>query len=293
MNFDALIEHCWAEHGDHPDKVAVSLLASLALLKTPARVPPFARLVTHVYGEHLGRWKEGITLLKATRAFSRGEGEGEGEAEAGPAISRGIATLGYAGNLEVDLGGFSPPERIAVLAAAAAVLAGRREFQRAITAYGEAVSLAGAGLPGGSPAIRALAVAGNNLASALEEKPDRTPAETAGMVAAAEGGLQFWKLAGGWLEEERAEYRLANSLMQAGNPLRAGDHARRCVEVCAANSAPALEQFFAFTALALAQRRLGDAPGFADSRRQALGHCEKVAPDEKSWCEAEIEKLGA
>lgn len=288
MNFDALMEDCWAKHGDQPDKVAASLLASLALLKTPARIPPFARLVTHVYGEHLGRWKEGITLLEATRAFSLGEGE----EEAGLAISRAIATLGYAGNLDGDLAGFSPPERAAVLAAAAAILAGRREFARAIAAYDEAVKLAAVGLPAGAAAIKALAVAGNNLASALEEKPDRTAAETAGMVAAAEGGLQFWKLAGGWLEEERAEYRLANSLMQAGNPAWACNHARRCVEICAANGAPALEQFFAFAALALAQRQQGDAAAFAESRRQALSHCAQVAPEEKSWCEAEIDKLG-
>ena len=73
-----------------------------------------------------------------------------------------------------------------------------------------------AGLPPESPAIRALAVGGNNLAAALEAKTDRDPTETRGMIDAAEGGLKYWKQAGTWLEEERAEYRLARSLLQAG-----------------------------------------------------------------------------
>ena len=62
------------------------------------------------------------------------------------------------------------------------------------------------------------AVAGNNLAATLEEKPDRDAFETEGMLTAAQGGLHHWKLAGGWMEEERAEYRLARSLLQAGDP---------------------------------------------------------------------------
>ena len=287
MNFDALIEECWARHGDQPDAVAARLVASLALLKTAVRIPPYARLVTHVYGEHLGRWREGVTLLEAMRAFARGEGDADAET----AITRGIATLCYAGNLAFDLASLPMEEYIAVLAATAGALAGRHEFQRAIAAYDGALGHGVAQLPAGSPAFRALAIAGNNLAGALEEKPDRSEAEMAGMVAAAEGGLRFWKLAGGWLEEERAEYRLANSLLQAKQPAQALAHARRCVELCAAHSAPVFEQFFAHAALALAQRQLGDAAGFADARSQALGHYAQLAPDEKSGCETEIGRL--
>jgi hypothetical protein len=65
-------------------------------------------------------------------------------------------------------------------------------------------------------AQRALAAAGNNLAAGLEEKPDRDAAGTAGMVAAAQAGVECWRRAGTWLEHERAEYRLARSLLAAG-----------------------------------------------------------------------------
>ena len=44
-------------------------------------------------------------------------------------------------------------------------------------------------MPDGSPALRALAVGGNNLAATLEEKPDRDARETRGMVDAARAAL--------------------------------------------------------------------------------------------------------
>ena len=61
------------------------------------------------------------------------------------------------------------------------------------------------------------------------------------MIVAAEGGLKYWKLAGTWLEEERAEYRLARSLLQAGRPHAAIASATRCIDVCTSNAAPAIE----------------------------------------------------
>ena len=113
-----------------------------------------------------------------------------------------------------------------------------------------------------------------------------------GMVAAAEGGLKYWKQAGTWLEEERAEYRLTRSLLQAGEPKPAAESARRCIAVCAANDAPAFEQFFGHAVLALALRAAGDVEGFRASRAQALRLFALVAPDEQSWCKADLAELG-
>ena len=90
------------------------------------------------------------------------------------------------------------------------------------------------------------------------------------MVVAANGGLTYWKLAGTWLEEERAEYRLTRSLLQARRPRDAIASAQRCIDVCARNDAPVIETFFGYVVLALAQRATGDAAAFAASRQQAL-----------------------
>lgn len=288
MTVAAFLEAAWNDHADRPDDVAARLAASTAMIGTPVDVAPYARIVVHVYGEHLGRYRDGIALLESLRALPASGAA----AEPAAAIARGVATLAYASGDGAALAGLAGDDRVAVLAVASTMLAARREFQRAIAAYADAVALAQAGLPDRSPAIRALAIGGNQLAVALEAKPDRDAAETAGMVAAAEGGLAYWRQAGTWLEEERAHYRLARSLLQAGRARDAVASADRCVAVCAANDAPAFERFFAHAVLALAQRAAGDAAAFAAARAAALACHAEVPGDERRWCESDRAELG-
>jgi len=288
MTFDAFLAAAWNDHGEHAEEVATRLAGALDLLESPANIPPFASLVTHVYGEHLARWNAGVALLESLRSRL----PSDGSPDVSRAIARSVAILRYAGNLGVTSTHLSIDDRTAVLAAAASALAAQQEWKRAIAAYEEALQLAAPGLEPGSPALRALAVAGNNLAASLEEKPDRDGRETRGMVTAAEGGLRYWKLAGTWLEEERAEYRMARSLLQAGNHAHAVAHAQRCIDVCSANNASPFERFFGYAALALAHRPDGDGLAFAAARRQALDQYARIAANERPWCEAEFTALG-
>jgi hypothetical protein len=287
MTFDAFIETAWNDHADRPQEVADRLAAALDLVDGPARVPPFARLLTHVYGEHLGQWQLGIDLLESLREHSGAKGDTAADA----VLTRSVATLRYAGGDRASLAGLPPEDGVAVLASAASALAGRNDFAGAISAYDDALQRAQAGLPAKSPAIRALAVGGNNLAAALEQKMDRSASETTGMVSAAHGALKYWKQAGTWLEEERAEYRLARSLLQAGDADAALRSGRRCIEICAANAAPAFELFFAHLALALAQRAAGNLDAFDASRQHAAALFTQIPEDERTWCEAELKAL--
>jgi hypothetical protein len=287
MTFDAFMETAWNDHAERPQEVAERLAMAFDLVDGPARVAPFARLLTHVYGEHLGQWQRGIDLLESLREHSRAAGDAAAEA----VLTRSVATLRYAGGDRASLIGLPPEDGVAVLAAAASALAGRNDFAGAISAYGDASQRAEVGLPAKSPAIRALAVGGNNLAAALEQKTDRNAAETAAMIRVAEGALTYWKQAGTWLEEERAEYRLTRSLLKAGDALAALRSARRCIEVCEANAAPAFELFFAHSALALAQRGAGNRDAFDVSRRQATALFEQIPEEERTLCEAELKAL--
>ncbi len=288
MTLDKFLETAWNDHADRPQEVADRLAGALHLMDTSDHIPPFTRLLTHVYGEHLGQWRRGIELLDAVRALPAFDGS---IAVAG-ALARNRATLLYCDGDPAALGPLSPGDRVAVLAAAAAALAGRTDFGRALAAYTEALDLAKAGLPAGSPAIRALAVGGNNIAAALEEKNDRSAEETEGMICAAEGGLAYWKLAGTWLEEERAEYRLARSLLEAGRPQPARESAVRCVRICADNDAPALEQFFAQAVLASAERAAGEGAASAATRARAMALFEQLPEDEKPWARSTLRDLG-
>lgn len=289
MTFDAFIETAWNDHADRPQEVADRLAASLPLVTSPAHIAPFARLVTHVFGEHLGQWQRGIALLESLR----GRPAFDGGADATRTVSRNVAALRYADGDGSALPALPLEDQVVALATAASAFAGRGEFKGALAAYAEALRRMDGGVPAGSPAFRALAIGGNNLAAALEEKPDRDAELTRGMVAAAEDGLKYWKIAGTWLEEERAEYRLARSLLAAGRPGDAVASAQRCVAVCQGNAAPPFELFFGYAVLAQTQRAAGDSDRFAAARAQALQMFEQVPGEERRWCAVDLGALDA
>jgi len=288
MGFDALIDSAWADHADRAQEVADRIAASLHLVQEPAQAAPFARLLAHVLGEHLGQWHTGISLLEALQRLPACA-----DAAAIAAIAQHISTLRYCAGDKSAVAALPVDARVAALADAASMLSGRGEFKAALAAYEDALRVASVDLADRSPAIRSLAVGGNNLAQALEDKPDRDAAETAGMVMAAEKALHYWRLAGTWLEHERAEYRLARSRLAAGQPTPALQIIERCIAICEGNDAPPFERFFGHAVMALAQRAAGDSAGFENSRARALALYAQVPAEERVWCEAELKELGS
>jgi hypothetical protein len=287
MGFDDFIDTAWTDHAARAADVASRLEEHTARVETVDQLAPYAALAAHVLGEHLGEWDRGIRLLHTLRALPACRGDATTLAT----LARHEAALRYASGDTPPFDALAPDEQLAALASAASMLAGRAEWARAIRALDDALEGAQAGLPAGSPAIRALAVAGNNIAAALEEKPERSVEQTRAMLRAAHTGLSHWRRAGTWLEEERAEYRLARSMLQAGDATGAAQAAQRCLDVCAANDAPAFERFFGAAALALALRALGQVAAFEAARGQARGWHAQIPADERSWCAGDLAEL--
>lgn len=287
MSFDAFVERAWNDHADDPGGVATRLETSLALVDAPLRIAPYARLVTHVFGEHLGQWQRGMRVLGMLAARAHDD------VAATRTLARSTATLGYASGDASALEPLDVDDRIAALATASSAFAARGALARALDAFHDALALAAEGIPDGSPALRALAAGGNNLAMALEGKPDRDARETRGMLDAARAGLTYWRRAGTWLEEERALYRLARSLLCAGQAREAAEQAARCLALCDEHAAPPFERFFGTAALALAQRDAGEANAFAASRERAAALHAALPADERAACDAVLAELDA
>lgn len=289
MDLETLLKAAWNDHADDPQAVADRLVANCRQVATSAQVAPFVRLLVHVYGEHLGQWQRGADALNTLRqqlAFAPDE-------TATAALQKAAATLRFAGGDAAALDGLDGPQRVSALATAASALLGRQASTRAIVAFTEALRIAERGLPAGSPTLRDLAVTSNNLAATWEEKPDRQPNETTAMLLAAHAALKYWKLAGTWLEEERAEFRLARSLLQAGQADAAVDPAQRCVDVCMRNGAPAFELFFAYAVLGMAQRAAGQTDAFHRSHAAALAQWQQVPEEDRAWCQDDLAALGS
>ena len=289
-DFETFISTAWDEHGDHPQAVADRLAQSIHVVANATHARRFAALVGHVFGEHLGQWQAGIVVLEALRAGAAAPtNAGDVDALAGP-----IAALRFAQGDPAAVAALPAEHRIAALATAATALVVQGDRARGLAAYARAVRLAEdhqPAMPSTSPAIRALAIAGNNVAVELERKAGRSAAETAGMIDAARCALRYWQRAGTWLEEERAEYRLARSLLQAGARDAAVASAARCVQICTRNDAPPFELFFACAALALTHHAAGDPGASTMARAAALAAYARIDPGEQQYCADDLREL--
>ena len=147
------------------------------------------------------------------------------------------------------------------------------------------------GLPDNDPMHRAVAVASHNLACTLEETADRSADERALMILAAQTSREHWERAGTWLEVERAEYRLAMTWLQAGDPAQARQHAQACLDIVAANDGPALERLFGWEALGLVERAAGHTADHADALAMARAAFAELSADDQGWCADSIAKL--
>jgi hypothetical protein len=109
-------------------------------------------------------------------------------------------------------------------------------------------------------AARRKAIEAHGRTWALIEKPGRTPAETAAMIAAAHESLSAWEIAGGPVEAQRGNWLVARVCVDAGETEAALDYARRTLVLTEANRA-ALADFdlaFAEEIAARAYAAMGD-----------------------------------
>jgi hypothetical protein len=293
VDFDSFMGQAWDEHGEQPAAVAARIeTEGLALLRAVSEgqdkaIARLAHLAQHVHGGHLAQWQRGLRLQETLIALPACTGTTATQ------LRRAIAGLALGSGEPGARAALPPAERVAAAALAASNLA-EHDAARAetllATAAAEEAALA---LPDTHPAVRALAIAGNNIAGALEERPTRSAAERSLMIAGAEAGLRYWARAGTWLEIERAEYRLSRSWCIAGEPEAARQHAHACLRVVAENGNAALEAFFGHEALALAEHAAGVAAARDAAVAAAGADFERLDESDRGWCGATLARLRA
>ncbi|MGZ3701357.1 MAG: hypothetical protein ACXWSD_06225 [Bdellovibrionota bacterium] len=282
MTFEEFHSAAWNDHATDAAGVSKRLPGALALLVKREQVPLLAKLIVHVDGEHCGNWALGLERLKALADLNLGEAE---------SVERARVVLELAGGKEDAANKLVGSDRIRVLSVAAAALVGQNQIQRGAALFRKAARAAESGLDEKDPAHRELAVAGNNLASVLEERPRRTPEEDALMILAAQTGRRHWEFAGTWVHVARAEYRLAMTHIQAGLADQAAKHAEASLEVLAAHDGGPLDVFFALEALSLAERAKGQLEAFAKHVARGEEVFSRLSADDQAWAKPTLEKL--
>lgn len=288
MDFQSFLDQAWADHASKTSEVVQRFSEGIKLIGSSDDLVALGHLITHVMGEHLGDWKGGRTWLERISHSPHCS-----STQSQQALARFHAVLSLAEGDAVAVAQFTPSEWIRVLTMAASCVLERGQAARASGFLKEAVRVSEAGLMDKDPAHRSLAIAGNNIASALEERSTRTDAEAELMVFAAGVARVNWEKAGTWLEVERAEYRLGKSWLAAGDVERAQQHAKRGLMICIQNNAPALEMFFFSELYTLIYHSAKDFDQMEESRRQAIDDFERLEASDKVWCQATLDNIVA
>jgi tetratricopeptide (TPR) repeat protein len=287
MTLDRFLKQAWNDHATQSEQVASRLSEAISLVEKNDQIPSLAHLITHVLGEHLGFWDQGIHLLQQLRETPVFDSSSESHT----ALALSIASLELAGGKRQSVDDLAISHQVRVLAVAALALSAQKKPEKAEALFRAALAQGQLGIDRIDPAHRVLAVTGNNLACALEEKVSRTKSETDLMILAAQTGRKYWEIAGSWLEVERAEYRLSQTYLKANDFAKALEHAQTCLQVAHENNAPSLEIFFGYEALAIVEKARGNLIGFSKAVEQLRAYFVKLNPDDKSWCEASLNKF--
>ncbi len=286
MDFDAFIAQAWADHADDAAGVAQRLeTIDPGTLAEPAQAQRLATLISHVLGEHLARWQDGIACLrKLATCPACAEGS-----ELARSLDRLVAGLTLAEGRSDPRTALEASDRVRVAALAAAHLA-ERDSTRTQALLRQALAEAAA-LPDSDPCVRSLAVTGNTVACVMEDKPGRSADERELMILAAQTARRCWALAGTWLETERAEYRLAMTWLQAGDTAQARQHAQRCLELVQDHDGDAFERFFAWEALGRVERAAGDTAGHRQALAKAREAFAALDEGDRSGCQPSLDAL--
>lgn len=242
MSFGDYLNQAWDLHQKSPEDVAANLNNGLKLAQTSSDLTGLAHLATHVFAEHLGQYQQGLAFIMLLQEQSLSDDNSKA------ALKRFESVLKICENSNFDISFLSESDMCRVLALAASANVGTKNISQA-SVFFEKAEQAAAKLTSTDAAVRSMAITGNNLACALEEKNTLSDDEKKLMLKAAHAGLHYWKQAGTWLETERAEYRLSQSYFRVRDLISSIKHANQCLTICEQNKAEALEFFFAYEAL--------------------------------------------
>ena len=286
--FDAFLARAWDDHADQPEAVAERLRESgTPTPASAAQVSGLARLIVHLFGEHLGRFDDARERIAT---LARGAAADDSDARSALRVAR--ATLDLAEGRPHPMNGLSVAESARAEGGAAAICVGRGDSTRGralIASARERLAALPNALPGDH---RPLAVACNNLAWTLIERgPARSPDDAAAMVEFARASREHWSVAGTWLEVERADHAIACALLASGALNEALVAAERCLAGCVAHDAPPHEIFFAHEALARVHHARGDKLARQHHAQAARTAFERLGSDDQAACRSALDAL--
>ncbi|HHF3169367.1 TPA: hypothetical protein ACPJ1O_002699 [Vibrio diabolicus] len=234
-DFDAFMSECWQHHEAQPEQTYAQLETALSEVENVSHIERIFALMLHTAIGHLQRPEPFLACLE--RFDKRNVAESS-------ALQRSIAVARYFVDGTDNMELLEEQEQRRVYALISNELSALAQLELA-SQWLEKAALGMTPQDAEGPLARSIAITANNLACQYEALAERTDMEKSRMLEAAKLALDYWKVAGGWMKEERAEYRLAMSLLKAGEAGQAKQHAERCEAICQQNGGDAFELFHA------------------------------------------------
>ena len=281
------LDQAQSQHADQPSVITAGLRTRAAQLPADADGAEAIRLAEHVWLAHAA---DAAGLQAFLDALPAALGQA---ASTAPSVERARLALAWLAGQPVPALADTLRWRLLQNVVLAMAAQGRSAQALGLLQTDEAAALA----QGHSEAGKAFAATANNVASHLQDGPRGDAALDTLMLQAAALARRAWASAGGWMQVERADYRLALCHAAAGQGAEAVEHARRCLAGCvaAADQADAVEHFFAHEALLRAHHAAGNAAA-ADAalqRMQALLPDITEADGLHAWCARVLATLPA
>lgn len=287
MDFNTYLNKAWNDHATDAKSVANTFHEGLKLVQTAGDLEQIGRLATHVYGEHLGKWNDGLSFINILSQHS--------QFSANSLVKKSFSifkgSLSLSAQPSFDLKSYSVSDQIRILAMSASSLSQQGQPDKAKDYFLKAFELGQSGISKEDPANRSLAITGNNLACSLEEKTSRNDKETDLMILAAQVARKFWEIAGGPSEISMAEYRLSQTYLQAEQIEKSFEHAQLCVELCENNKLSALDHFYGYEVIALAEKSRKNEIGYLKAVERLKLLFEQLSDNNKKWCEKALSKF--
>ncbi len=286
---DELLQQGWARHDSHTAEVADQLEAHAGLVTDGEGASRFLHLALHAIGDHLGERERSAKLCEAV-VKQLGD-----EAGTPPLIYLAVARR-LSGDDEGAIAAQSKAGedpaigvRIGLLVAQGLMHGG--DWDNAAALYRAQIASAST-LASGHAAERGAAVASNSFASELMQLEQRTAAQDALMVEAADNAFDFWGRAGTWVNVERGHYLLTGVHHSLGAYAEAKRHAELGLAVIAnGDGEQPVDEAFLHLARATACRDAGE----ADEQAASIAKAEALAADFEgegltAWFQDELAK---
>lgn len=281
MTFSKYLDESWNLHAADSRKVAESFSSGLNLVTTAEEMSDMIHLISHVFGEHLGEWQRGIDLLESLKTYPLNLNSEKNLAQ----IQKSIRIYKLADHQFPEILQLPKADQAAIHAGAAKGYAGLHNAETSKLFLLHALELMDSTNDPKSSAHRDLAIAGNQIAVAFEEKSALSQIEKDYMIFAAQIARKHWEIAGTWMNVERAEYRFAKVFIKTNQSQQALNHALACIEICQKNSAPDLEFFFGYEVVAESQQIAKNLSGFSQAIEKMREHFDKLSEADKQWTE--------